>query len=298
VASNSKHAELYAVGAAVLNGTIGVLTRFCLAGGASHHQIAFLKCFLAFLLMFAFSLSDSSRRQTLASQRHRWPAFAVLAFLGVFCLYFFETWGFSEASIPLVSFLTYAAGGVTLALSALFLGEKMNARKATAFVAILAGIFMLFTFEAAVSGSYLGVLLALLGGLGYSLFIFASKFLRMGSGCAQLTWLFGFGSIYLAIPMINSGFALPGAYSLFIIALLVVFPTIGGFYCTIKAIEAGEASKVQIIETSDPLFAAVFGFVAFGEILGVGGSLGAALIVAGLVLAVWPARALRRALAT
>lgn len=209
----------------------------------------------------------------------------ILSFLGIFCLYFFETWAFKEANIPLVSFLTYAAGGVTLVLSSVFLKEKISLMKILAFSAIVSGVYFIIAHEAGISGSMAGIILALLGGLGYALFIFASKLLKIESGLAHLVWLFGFGSLYLAIPYAMEGLSIPSPPVAIAILGLVIFPTIGGFYFTTKAIQRGNASSVQIIESSDPLFATLFAFVVFGESLGVTGWLGALCIMTGLLLA-------------
>ncbi len=75
--------------------------------------------FGAFLLLGSYCVARKSERAILLSLTRRAPALRFLSALGVFCLYFFETWAFAEATIPLVSFLTYAAGGATLLLSVL-----------------------------------------------------------------------------------------------------------------------------------------------------------------------------------
>jgi DME family drug/metabolite transporter len=283
--SRLMRAEVFAVIAAALNGSIGSLTRWGFHGGASHDQVAFWKCFLAFLALLIFCLVNSAQRIVVLSLRSRWKGFLILSFFGVFCLYFFETWAFQEASIPLVSFLTYAAGGATIILSSIFLKEEIGFYKITAFVAIITGVYLIFVFEGGMEGSHLGICLALLGGLGYAIFIFSSKLLGVGGGVAQLVWLFGFGSLYLAVPIIRGGIQVPPVAALGTILALVIFPTIGGFYFTTKAIEAGEASRVQVIETSDPLFSTLFALVIFGDKLGLIGSLGAACIMVGLLLA-------------
>ncbi|VVE63372.1 membrane protein [Pandoraea captiosa] len=75
------------------------------------------------------------------------------------------------------------------------------------------------------------------------------------------------------------------------LAALVLLPTIGGFYFTTRAVASGQASTVQIIETSDPLFATLFGFWIFGDTLNLSGTLGAVFIAMGLIVAVWRRRA-------
>lgn len=278
-------AEIYALLAALANGTIGPLNRFAFQGGASHHEIAFLKCFGAFVVLFVFCLCHPAQRRTLVGLARRARAFALLSALGVFSLYFFETWAFSEASIPLVSFLTYAAGGGTLILSVLILGERMTFSKALAFLAILGGVGTIFIFEGKLSGSTLGILLALAGGLGYALFILFAKKLEIGSGLPHLVWLFGFGSLYLAVPLSQQPLAALPATAIWPIVALIIAPTIGGFWFTTRAVQTGTASSVQIIETSDPLFASCFALILFNETLAPSGWAGAALIMAGLLLA-------------
>lgn len=278
-------AEIYALLAALANGTIGPLNRFAFQGGASHHETAFLKCFGAFLVLLLWCLFQPAQRQVLFGLARRARAFAFLSALGVFSLYFFETWAFAEASIPLVSFLTYAAGGGTLILAVLVLGERLTRSKALAFFAILGGVGAIFIFEGKVSGSTLGIFLALAGGLGYALFIFFAKKLNIGSGLPHLVWLFGFGSLYLAVPLIQQPLTPLPATAIWPIVALIIVPTIGGFWFTTRAIQSGNVSSVQIIETSDPLFASCFALILFNESLSPLGWAGAALIIAGLLLA-------------
>jgi drug/metabolite transporter (DMT)-like permease len=277
-------AGLFAIVAAVLNGTIGPLTKIGFQFGASHHSIAFLKCLTGFVLLLIICMFQPRQRRDLVLLSTQWRQFALLSLLGIFCLYFFETWALSEASIPLVSFLTYAAGIFTLVLSSWFLRERFDLTKLFAFGFIIAGVYFILALEARLSGQEHGAVLALLGGLGYALFIFSSKYLRISSGLPQLVWLFGFGCLYLLIPLLQHGFSMPSWQAWLSILALALLPTIGGFYCTMRAISVGEAGKVQIIETSDPMFATIFAWLVFGETLNKYGILGAACIMVGLLL--------------
>ncbi|VVD88867.1 membrane protein [Pandoraea capi] len=278
--------EVFALTAAVLNGTIGVLTRTAFEQGATTASVAFWKCFGAFVLVSAYCACRPEHRTRTVRLASRWPQLACLAFLGIFCLYFFETKAFSQASIPLVSFLTYAAGGATVVLAGRYLGERLTRRKIVAFAAIVAGVGVMSFSESDVNGTASGIGLALVGGCGYALFIFFSKWFRTGAGLPQLVWLFGFGSVFLLLPLIQEGFTMPDGMQWATLGALVLLPTIGGFYFTTRAVECGQASKVQIIETSDPLFATVFGFLLFGDELTYAGAVGAACIAIGLLTAV------------
>ena len=82
--------EFFAFFTAIANGTIGPFNRFGFAEGATHHQIAFFKCFGAFLIVLGICLVSPVMRTQLFALRDRIWAFALLGFLGVFCLYFFK----------------------------------------------------------------------------------------------------------------------------------------------------------------------------------------------------------------
>jgi len=154
------------------------------------------------------------------------------------------------------------------------------------FALLVIGIILICLSEGRLEGSILGIILALIAGAGYALFIFFSKKLDIGSGVPHLVWLFGFGSIFLAFPLLQTEQILLPASSLWSILLLVLIPTIGGFWFTLKAIDDGSASGVQIIETSDPLFASLYAFILFSEILHWQGWVGAGFIMAGLIAAI------------
>lgn len=278
-----------ALTAAALNGLIGPLTKLTLLQGVGASQIALMKAFIAFLLLLSYCLWAGKSRE-LVNAGKQWPTLAVLAFLGIFCLYFFETQAFAEASVSLVSFLTYAAGGFTIFLSAIFLNERLTVLKTVSFLSIIIGVLLMIGSGSEMSGSIKGATLALLGGLGYALFIFFAKYKNVGSSICQLVWLFGFGSLYLLPPALVAGFNVPSLGATFTLFALVAFPTIGGFYLTTRAIELGEASRVQTIETSDPLFATVFAFILFGEVLSLSAVWGGAFIVFGLLCNLFASR--------
>jgi drug/metabolite transporter (DMT)-like permease len=271
-----------ALAAAALNGLIGPLTKLTLQEGVGAPQIAFTKAFTAFLLLLGYCLK-TGKTSELYKVGEQWLISAILAFMGIFCLYFFETQAFSEASVSLVSFLTYAAGGFTILLSAIFMKERITMLNSVSFLAIITGVFLMFNAGNEMSGSMKGATLALLGGLGYASFIFFAKYSNFGSGPCQLVWLFGFGSVYLLPPALADGFNAPSMLATLLLVALTVFPTIGGFYLTTRAIKLGEAGRVQIIETSDPLFATVFAFILLGEILSFSAAWGAGFIIIGLL---------------
>jgi DME family drug/metabolite transporter len=65
-----------------------------------------------------------------------------------------------------------------------------------------------------------------------------------------------FGTLYLFVPFAMEGIMLPSA-ALMLLAFAIL-PTIGGFYCTTKALNYLPTSKVQLFELTEPVFAFVF----------------------------------------
>ncbi|WP_435932805.1 hypothetical protein ACSF86_04320 [Moraxella bovoculi] len=59
---NHAHAEYLALIAAMLNGTIGVFTRFGLQAGLMPSVLAFYKCFIVFIIIVIYCLSKPKLR--------------------------------------------------------------------------------------------------------------------------------------------------------------------------------------------------------------------------------------------
>ncbi|MBO6225193.1 MAG: DMT family transporter, partial [Psychrobacter sp.] len=64
---------------------------------------------------------------------------------------------------------------------------------------------------------------------------------------------------------------------------LAIFPTILGFYCTASALTYLPASKVQVIELSEPLFAMFFVWLILHESATIRFWLGAGLVILGIL---------------
>ncbi|MCR8526223.1 EamA family transporter, partial [Escherichia coli] len=97
--NNLKRAEFFALIAAIFNGSIGVFTRFGFNSGLTPNTLAFWKCFGAFLLLFIYCFANKQLRKQTLALKNSFYKFAILSFLGIFCLYFFETQAFNQASI-------------------------------------------------------------------------------------------------------------------------------------------------------------------------------------------------------
>lgn len=96
--------------------------------------------------------------------------------------------------------------------------------------------------------------------------------------------MFGFGTLFLSVPyLINNEFNLSVESIPYIISLILI-PTIGGFFFTVKATQYIEAGKVQMIETTDPVFASLFSFFLLSEVISSSSWVGCILIFISVLL--------------
>ncbi|TIQ47409.1 MAG: hypothetical protein E5X61_14745 [Mesorhizobium sp.] len=161
---------------------------------------------------------------------------AVCSALGIFTLYHFETQAFTYAPIPLVAILVFAGGLGAIALDILILKETVTTRKAFAMTMVFLGGYVVIAGDGLMTGSIIGVSLALIAGLGYASFIFAWKFFKLRSSLETFWWCLAYGLVMLAVPYAWSGAPIPSVNALPSLLSLGVIPSFFGFYCTILAL--------------------------------------------------------------
>lgn len=272
---------LFSLMAAIVNSSIGIANEFSFAG-SDFQGVAFFKTVVAFIICGSLCLLLNLR---IPLNKITLIRCAIVAFFGIFTLYFFETLAFSMAPVSVVSFSIYAAGIIGLFLSSIILKEELSINKIAAIFLVVIGIYLMTNAEIEFSS---GVLFALLGGLGYSLYLILTKHFAIPSGLPMLTLMFFFGSLYLAVPFFYSGAHFPTSEAIPGILWLSIVPTIFGFYFTNAALSHLDAGLVQIVETSDPLFASLFALLILNQTISSGGYVGCALIFMALIVAALP----------
>ena len=125
----------------------------------------------------------------------------------------------------------------------------------------------------------IGTLFAAIAGCGYDLFLVLTKKFNLEGGLALIWYFMLFGIIYLFIPFYKEEIVIPNDSSMPSLIALAILPTIGGFYCTTKALTFLEANKVQLLELTEPLFATLFSYIFLREVISNIEFLGAFLIL-------------------
>lgn len=271
---------LFALCAAALNATIGVLSKVLMNSGFNSSSIALIKTVLGCLLLSVLLLF-LKRPATTA----KWFHAAICAFLGIFVLFHFETSAYSHyAAAGVVVILMASASISSILLGRMVLHDPITANAMVGAGLTIAGITVIFGADLGQGFTLQGAVLASIGGCGYGAFSVAMKRMGVSGGLHFTRQLLFFGSLYLLMPAAADGFV-TGELSLLAIAVLLALatlPTILGFFCTTKAIEYLKPSQVQALELTEPLFAALLAFVVLNEVPRESLYVGAALIIIGL----------------
>ncbi|WP_085715149.1 DMT family transporter [Pseudomonas sp. B28(2017)] len=270
---------IFALSAAALNATIGVLSKVLMSNGFTASSVAVIKtalgCVLLSILLFFLKRPPASTK---------WTQAAICAFLGIFVLFHFETSAYRHYAAAGVVVLMASASISSIILGRIFLKDAITANATVGAALAIAGIAVIFSADLQQGFTLQGAALASMAGCGYGAFSVAMKRMGVSGGLHFTRQLLFFGSLYLLMPAAADGFAIGELSPLAIAALLALaaLPTILGFFCTTKAIEYLKPSQVQALELTEPLFAALLAFVALNEVPRESLYTGAALIIVGL----------------
>ncbi|GAB0067396.1 EamA family transporter [Pseudomonas syringae] len=278
--SNFSKGVIFALSAAALNATIGVLSKVLMSNGFTSSSVAVIKTILGCILLSI--VLRFLKRPTSAA---KWSQAAICAFLGIFVLFHFETSAYRHyAAAGVVVVLMASASISSIILGRLLLKDAITANVTVGAALAISGIAVIFGADLQQGFTLEGAALASIAGCGYGAFSVAMKKMGVSGGLHFTRQLLFFGSLYLLMPAAADGFVIGELSSMAIAALLALaaLPTILGFFCTTKAIEYLKPSQVQALELTEPLFAALLAFVALNEVPRESLYPGAALIIAGL----------------
>lgn len=275
-----------AVLAALFNATVGVISVNLFSEGFSAESIAFLKCFIAFVILFSYMIIFN-KKIIFNKFKSKWLQIIVCAFFGFFILYTFETKAYETLNIAVVVFILFGVSTITtFILEAVLDKRSIHFSEMLSIIFSVLGLSLIFSYEFTYDAPMQGMIFAAISGAGYGLFLVLSKRFNIGSDLSTLTVLLGFGSLYLFISLVFFQKTIP-SFSLSIaipLLLLAILPTIGGFYCTIKALSLLKSQSVQLLELTEPLFALIFAFIFLGQLTTFSQILGGIFIIVAILI--------------
>ena len=270
--------------AMIIFGTIGILRRFIPLSSA---VIAFFRgvlgaSFLLVLLKFkhrTFTLPDTNNliKLTLSG-----------AFLGINWLFLFEAYNFT--SVPIATLFCYTNPAIVIILSAIFLNERLTAKKIFCLVLSLSGMVLISgVLESGLPGKndIKGILCALCSALLYASVLIFNKKVR-GVEIHSKTIIQLSASALVLVPyIIFTGEFSSGEWSAESASLLLYTGIVNTgiayalYFGSMNGLSAGTIAFFSYI---DPVTALIFAGLILGESLTLAGLAGAALILASSVI--------------
>jgi len=276
----------YIIAAALLWATIGPAARFALRASIAPLEISFWRATIGGLL---FALHAVARGRLRIARRDL-PAVGGFALFGVTILYWSYFRAVELGGAALAAILLYTAPAWVAIAAALWLGERLTARKSLAVAMTLAGIALVaFGSGTGVSGvrgpaaaRVPAIAWGLLSGLAYAVYyLFGKRYFARYEASTLFAYALPIGAVLL-LPMVS--FASKSAAAWLVLLFLGVVPTYMAYLLYSFGLARLEATRAATVATLEPVAAAALAYVVWGEALRALGYAGAALVLAGVLL--------------
>ena len=275
----------YIIGAALLWATIGPAARFALRAGIEPLEMSFWRAAIAGLL---FALHAALRGRLCVARRDL-PAVGGFALLGVTIFYWAYFRAVELGGAALAAILLYTAPAWVALAAALWLGERMTVRKSVAVALTLTGIALVahgsgsgVTAGAAVGARVPALAWGLLAGLAYATYyLFGKRYFGRYEASTLFAYALPLGAALL-LPAVR--FAPKSTVDWLVLLFLAVVPTYGAYLLYGFGLARVEATRAATVATLEPVAAAALAYLVWGETLRGSGYVGAALVLAGVLL--------------
>jgi drug/metabolite transporter (DMT)-like permease len=200
-----------------------------------------------------------------------------------------------SASIVTVLLYTYPAM-VALATAALDRARLARRRTLALVLTFTGAALAVGLLDGRAQANVLGVALALGAAIGYAAFsLLSARILRGRDRLVPMAYMFAFSAVGIGTVTILTGESLlPVGWSgatWTLLAAIVVLPTLAAVLLYLRGIEHLGAPRAAIVSTAEPIFTIALAALVLGERLSAAQVAGAALVIAGIATAEWPASA-------
>jgi len=254
-----------------------------------------------FVAVSLFLILLFSRRDLIKLERRHLP---LLTLYGLVLMLFNSTWAVSVAfnGAAVATVLAYSSAAFTALLGWLLLKESLDLPKIIAVILSVGGIALVSNAldPALWALNTGGVLAGVLSGLSYALYSLMGRYSsqRGINPWTSLLYIFAIGSVFMLATNLGLGQYLPGGAKSgadmfwlgnawegwLVLLVLAMVPTLMGFGLYNVSLQYLPSSVANLILTSEPIVTSAIAYFIFGEILTPIQILGAALILAGVVL--------------
>lgn len=269
--------------------TLAVLAVLAYESGARPLPLLTWRFGIAAILMAGY-LAVRRPSELLGGLRHihRYAALSLTGYgAGSLCFFF----ALQHASASLVAVLLYTYPAMVSLAGVLLFGERFTTRT----VAALALTFVGCALALGVSGpevhaETVGVLLGLGAAAGYSAFtVLSSRLVGRSGRLVLMTYTFAIAAAGIAVVALIAGESLsPVGWPTrlwLLLGAIVVVPTFLAVVLYLQGVRVLGPSRAAIASTAEPVFTIALAVFVLGDRLEPGQLLGAALVVAGIVVA-------------
>ena len=271
--------------AAVLWGSLGPVARVALGDGIAPLELAFWRAALGGA---CFAAHAALRRRL----RVAWadlPGVVLFALAGVALFYWSYLRAVEIGGAALAAVLLYTAPAWVALVAALRRRERLDARGVAALLLTLAGVALVaFGGGGESRAAPAGVAWGLVAGATYAAYYLVGKrWLVRYDAPTLFLYALPLGALAL-LPAVR--FAPKGAAAWGAIVFVAVVPTYAAYLLYAHGLRRAEATRAAMVATLEPVVAAALAWIVWRERLGAAGTLGGALVIAGVLAATVPAR--------
>jgi len=216
-----------------------------------------------------------------ASDAVLFAAYGAVSVAGFMTVYFTAI---ALTTVAAAAVLLYTAPAWVVLLARPLFGEPITRMKAGAVALVFAGCVLVAGLgPAAVRLSPVGALAGLGAGLTYGLYsLFGKVALRRHSPLTTVVYSLGFGALFLLVA--SRGLAPVPAAGVWALAYVIAVPTVAAYLLYIAGLRRVEAGRASVVATVEPVVAALTGSLLLHEPFGLTQWIGAALVLAGVLL--------------
>lgn len=261
-------------------GLLGVMSRVAMADGTPPLTVAFWRAVLAFAL-FTVHAAITGAQPIRSADR---PAAVLLGVAGVAVLYFAYLNAIESGGVALSSILMYSAPIWVAIGGRIFFHERVSARAAAALTLTLAGVAIVAlssgTGKVRLSPGAVGW--GLLSGAMYALYFLVGRRLFSRNASARvMAWALGVGAVAM-LPFVQFQALSRSAWGG--VAFLAVVCTYAAYLAYAEGVKRLPSARAATVATLEPVIAVVAAYVVWGEQLSPLGLIGAAIVIAGVLL--------------
>ncbi|MGH7645207.1 MAG: DMT family transporter, partial [Gemmatimonadales bacterium] len=268
--------------AAAAWGTIGLASRRIFAAGLGPLDAAAWRATSAFVILLIYCLlRERAALRIRAADILLFAAYGAVSVAGFMTVYFTAI---ALTTVAAAAVLLYTAPAWVVLLARPFFGEPVTRMKAAAVTLVFAGCALVVGLgPAAARLNPVGVLAGLGAGLTYGLYsIFGKVALRRHSPLTTAVYSLGFGALFLLVA--SRGLAPVQAAGAWALAYVIAVPTVAAYLLYIAGLRRVEAGRASVVATVEPVVAALTGSLMLHEPFGLTQWMGAALVLAGVML--------------